>query len=168
MNTKWGLFLGLAVSLVFGAGCQTQGAKLQEQRHKELQEKIGGLEAQLGTLNNQVADLKQAPTLTPLPPEPATLTPADEIQAIARSQKPVTHSGRNSGSKSGLAAKHIRVNVSVKSVQAALQKAGFNPGKVDGVCGEKTVAAIRAFQAKEGLKVDGVVGSATWAKLSAR
>ncbi|MBU1042874.1 MAG: peptidoglycan-binding protein [Candidatus Omnitrophica bacterium] len=60
----------------------------------------------------------------------------------------------------------IRVSgVTAEQVQSALKKAGFYQGKIDGEIGSKTKAAIKAFQQENNLKVDGVVGKGTWAKL---
>ncbi|MBU1086082.1 MAG: peptidoglycan-binding protein [Candidatus Omnitrophica bacterium] len=60
----------------------------------------------------------------------------------------------------------IRVSgVTALQVQSALKKAGFYQGKIDGKIGSKTKAAIKAFQRKNNLKVDGVVGQGTWTKL---
>jgi hypothetical protein len=41
----------------------------------------------------------------------------------------------------------------VSRVQRALNSAGFNPGKIDGEIGSKTMAAVNAFQRKNGLAV---------------
>ncbi|MBI2881601.1 MAG: peptidoglycan-binding protein, partial [Candidatus Tectomicrobia bacterium] len=49
--------------------------------------------------------------------------------------------------------------------QAALKKAGFDPGPIDGVAGRKTRAAVMAFQKANGLKADGRVGKTTLVKL---
>ena len=48
-----------------------------------------------------------------------------------------------------------------KDVQAALQKAGFYKGTVDGKYGPKTRAAIKEFQKANGLVADGLVGKKT-------
>ncbi|WP_194791892.1 TIGR02594 family protein [Pseudomonas sp. UFMG81] len=49
----------------------------------------------------------------------------------------------------------------VRAIQEALISKGFFPGEVDGVWGRRTIAATRAFQAKMGLEVDGIVGPNT-------
>jgi len=45
----------------------------------------------------------------------------------------------------------------VTDAQEQLRQAGFNPGGVDGRIGPRTEAAIRAYQKKAGLPVDGCV-----------
>ncbi len=49
----------------------------------------------------------------------------------------------------------------VEAVQRALSNAGIDPGTIDGEFGPATQAAVAAFQAREGLLVDGVVGKDT-------
>lgn len=46
-------------------------------------------------------------------------------------------------------------------IQSALEVLGYNVGPVDGIVGTRTRAAIKDFQAKEGLKVDGIAGPKT-------
>ena len=55
----------------------------------------------------------------------------------------------------------------VRGVQARLRELGFDPGPIDGVQGTRTIAAVKNFQAARGLVVDGIVGPATKAALSA-
>jgi peptidoglycan hydrolase-like protein with peptidoglycan-binding domain len=50
----------------------------------------------------------------------------------------------------------------VREVQVALEETGENPGPVDGRFGPQTLAAVKAFQQKRGIPVDGVVGPVTW------
>jgi hypothetical protein len=52
----------------------------------------------------------------------------------------------------------------VTQLQDLLAKAGSTL-QIDGIFGAGTQSAVRAFQSKYGLEVDGIVGSKTWAKL---
>ena len=54
---------------------------------------------------------------------------------------------------------------SVREIQQALKDKGFDPGGIDGVWGRKTIAAVKQFQAQQGLSVDGMVGPNTKAVL---
>lgn len=53
----------------------------------------------------------------------------------------------------------------VVELQESLQRAGFDPGPVDGMFGVRTAGAVRAFQRSRGLTVDGIVGPVTRAAL---
>ena len=53
----------------------------------------------------------------------------------------------------------------VADVQRKLIDHGFLTGHADGICGSRTVAAIKEFQASVGLKADGVCGLQTYAAL---
>lgn len=56
--------------------------------------------------------------------------------------------------------------VQVKVLQWLLNHTtDYTSGKVDGIFGTKTVAAVRQFQQAKGLTVDGIVGKKTWEKL---
>lgn len=48
-----------------------------------------------------------------------------------------------------------------KSIQRQLRKLNYDPGPIDGIRGAKTLAAVKAFQAANGLVVDGIVGRRT-------
>lgn len=45
----------------------------------------------------------------------------------------------------------------IRSIQLSLKKRGFNPGETDGYLGPRTTSAVRRFQTKEGLPVDGLL-----------
>jgi peptidoglycan hydrolase-like protein with peptidoglycan-binding domain len=54
----------------------------------------------------------------------------------------------------------------VLGLQKALQKLGYDPGKIDGILGPHTRAAIKKFQEASGLKADGIAGPKTQAALA--
>lgn len=53
----------------------------------------------------------------------------------------------------------------VTYLQQRLAAQGYSVGTIDGIFGNKTLAAVKAFQADNGLTVDGIAGSKTWAEL---
>ncbi|GEM_PF-7002828 len=55
----------------------------------------------------------------------------------------------------------------VKTLQQMLISHGVNPGKVDGIFGKNTEKAVKEFQTKEGIVVDGIVGKISWGRLGA-
>ncbi|WP_413160683.1 peptidoglycan-binding domain-containing protein [Capilliphycus salinus ALCB114379] len=57
------------------------------------------------------------------------------------------------------------VGDAVECLQLRLYDNGFFWLYIDGIFGEKTRDAVKAFQAREGLNIDGVVGKDTWRKL---
>ena len=62
----------------------------------------------------------------------------------------------------------LKINASgniTRLLQERLNFLGFNCGSVDGIFGEKTRAAVMAFQASRVLSEDGIVGQNTWRKL---
>ena len=55
----------------------------------------------------------------------------------------------------------------VKTLQEMLNKLGYDAGKVDGIFGSNTEAAVKRFQAANNLAVDGIVGTKTQELLEA-
>lgn len=55
--------------------------------------------------------------------------------------------------------------VDVTYLQQRLTAKGYGVGEIDGIFGQKTLEAVKAFQMENGLKVDGVVGAQTLAAL---
>ena len=53
----------------------------------------------------------------------------------------------------------------VKELQRRLKQWGYYSGSVDGIYGSKTVEAVKKFQRKNGLTVDGIAGKSTYAAL---
>jgi peptidoglycan hydrolase-like protein with peptidoglycan-binding domain len=50
----------------------------------------------------------------------------------------------------------------VRDLQVALKALGHDPGPIDGVFGQTTDTAVKAFQQEREIPVDGVVGKVTW------
>ena len=59
-------------------------------------------------------------------------------------------------------------DIRVYALQCALNKLGYYTGKLDGTYGTETQSAVRNFQRKNKLSVDGACGSNTWAKIQAQ
>ena len=89
------------------------------------------------------------------------------LDALSTTETTTTTRRSTASSGTSNAAKHIRVPVPVRTVQAALKEAGHYRGSVDGKVGKQTIAAISSFQREMGLKADGIVGRQTWAQLQA-
>ena len=53
----------------------------------------------------------------------------------------------------------------VKAWQTFLNGAGYPCGKIDGIFGKKTEAAVKAWQSDHGLVPDGIIGPKTWGSL---
>lgn len=53
----------------------------------------------------------------------------------------------------------------IKKVQQKLKNWGYYSGSVDGIYGKNTVAAVKLFQKKNGLTVDGIAGTKTLAAM---
>lgn len=53
----------------------------------------------------------------------------------------------------------------VFAVQICLVEMGYDPGPIDGYYGPVTASAVIAYQQRNGLEVDGVVGPITWGSL---
>ena len=49
----------------------------------------------------------------------------------------------------------------VRTIQEKLKRWGYYFGNVDGIYGSQTVAAVKRFQQKNGLQVDGIAGTQT-------
>lgn len=55
----------------------------------------------------------------------------------------------------------------VRKAQELLNMSGYSAGEADGVFGAKTLAAVKNYQAANGLTSDGVIGPMTWTSLLA-
>ena len=50
----------------------------------------------------------------------------------------------------------------VRTAQTALIRAGYAPGRADGIFGSNTERAVKQFQRVLGLRQDGIIGPRTW------
>jgi len=94
---------------------------------------------------------------------------ADSASGSTAGNSTDNNSGSNASSSSGFT-RTLRkgyTGTDVSSVQAQLQSLGYYSGSLDGVYGSGTMAAGSAFQKKNNLSVDGLVGSKTYAKMFA-
>ena len=83
----------------------------------------------------------------------------------ARLSIELTHDPQQTGYTWDLRLGAIDPPTVMTGLQARLNNLGYNTGPVDGVQGPRTTEAIRDFQNRYGLKVDGVVGPITRGKL---
>ena len=72
---------------------------------------------------------------------------------------------RNGGSSASSGSSKVGDKASIESAQRMLKELGIYSAEITGNAGEKTVAAIRAFQKRYNLTADGVLGAKTEAKL---
>lgn len=61
--------------------------------------------------------------------------------------------------------RELHQSIDVTAIQAKLSELGLYRGQVDGVAGALTRDAIRAYQAKHGLRIDGIAGPVTLGSL---
>ena len=72
------------------------------------------------------------------------------------------------GSKTKAACVTVRKNAEgniTYILQSALYCNGFNPGNIDGIFGDNTLAAVKSFQNAKGISPDGAAGKITFEKL---
>ena len=89
-------------------------------------------------------------------------SPADTPAAPNTTENPADAQG---GASPLLVLRNGSRGTQVKVLQYLLIDAGFDCGKVDGIVGKNTTAAVKAFQTAHSLTADGIVGAKTWAAL---
>lgn len=85
-------------------------------------------------------------------------------KAVSLSTIPSSDKTKDKAARLSLEKKE-RTTYDIYKVQAALKKAGFGPGPIDGKIGKRTMAALRCFQKTKGLSPTGIVDKATWQEL---
>lgn len=88
------------------------------------------------------------------------------LTALYGKAAPVTDPGIGKLPKSANTLYYTCTGTRVESLQKALKKLGYYAGDIDGVFGESTLKAVRAFQSAHGMHVDGLAGSKTIAKIN--
>jgi murein L,D-transpeptidase YcbB/YkuD len=106
-------------------------------------------------------------TETPPSTTPATTTPSTSTSSPSSSTTPSTSSASGFTLPEGT---KLRLGegdpAQIEELQRALTSAGYDPGPVDGDFGQRTEAAVTAFQQANGLSADGVVGPETASALN--
>ena len=91
-----------------------------------------------------------------------TPTQLAEAQRLALAWRPRKQVAASSRPDAGGATDNRR---RIAGIQRGLASLGYDPGPADGILGPKTRAAVRAFQAREGLPVTGTVSASLVAAL---
>ena len=136
---------GLPLLLLTVAGCATTHG--HEMSAQELRGRVLHLENLSEQRDQELAQLREELT-----------TERDARQALEQ---------RLGGASGAGSAKAAGGSLTIREVQQALQRAGFDPGTIDGRMGRKTREALRHFQQAQGLVADGRIGPQTIAKLKA-
>ncbi len=87
--------------------------------------------------------------------------------SVGPATRPVLFGSSSSGTQpaDGLPLTYGSTGTLVRKFQYGLHICGINPNGFDGSFGPGMLTAVRSFQSKYGLSVDGSVGSATWSKM---
>lgn len=113
---------------------------------QDLDSRVSTLEKRVNAVENRAYE-KDAQPQTPQTVETVTYVTPIEIEV----KKPPRRT----------ASKTSTITMTKKEIQTALRNAGYYNGSIDGVLGNKSREAVRKFQADNGLKVDGLVGTET-------
>lgn len=140
-KTIWGRGI-IIVSILLLSGCATTGSRYTEMEMQKLRTQLGAMEQQLKQNEKEIEDLERR------------LGKEKQMRRSCEKQLGLQKTQRRTPPPS------------VRKIQTALRRAGFYKGAVDGILGPRTRGAIRAFQKSNGLKVDGIVGRATWRVLA--
>jgi murein L,D-transpeptidase YcbB/YkuD len=138
-------YLLVAVLVLSVAGCATP-------RKKETPKSdVQALKEEVGTLKQEMAEKEK------------------RIQELETSKGSAGYADYGTGGEEGRSRTYgsgsSQAPQNSRNIQKALKNAGFYSGEIDGKIGKMTRKAVREFQASEGLKVDGIVGKKTWARL---
>ena len=137
-------------TLVLTTGCTTK------KRH---QRDVSNLQAQIGSLQSDVARLDQSLK------DSETALNAVKERGAAPSAGIGSSSVIGQFTEGAIYRTPSGFELPAAAIQHALKNAGYYNGTIDGKVGSKTKEAIRNFQRDKGLEADGVCGRQTWAQL---
>ena len=106
-----------------------------------------------------LARLFYSPTGASMPVSPSPTTPSPTPDPTVTQPTTLTAPRLTTSLRKGSRGENVRL------VQLRLIELGYLRGSADGIFGSMTDAAVRAFQRRAGLTVDGIVGSRTIARL---
>lgn len=95
----------------------------------------------------------------------ALLATTAGVGAVIGTSGQVAHTSASSSFVQTAVLKQGAKGAEVKEVQRRLKQWGYYSGAVDGIYGAQTVEAVKKFQRKNGLTVDGIAGKATYEAL---
>jgi Putative peptidoglycan binding domain len=96
-----------------------------------------------------------------------TMTPTYEEEQMKRHLMPKDAHPRGPNTSEATPSEAMPQENLVRDAQVALRDVGYKPGKIDGVMGPTTQAAIREFQASHGLPLTGTLDATTRQQLFA-
>ncbi len=134
-------FLAFLGVLVMFTGCASK---------KKTQKDITTLQAQIGSLTDEVVRLDQQ---------------LQEVRASSQGRGGAGSESTGGSARGGLYRTPSGFELPAVNIQKALKNAGYYQGTVDGKIGSGTQDALKAFQKDQGLGADGVCGRRTWGKL---
>lgn len=127
---------------------------------KPWQKKHGGSMAQYRAFVNTLANGTETPVVTPAgKPEQDNTQTAGTAERVENGVESVVYNMKTlrKGSR----------GTQVKVLQWLLSLNGYNVGTVDGIFGNNTLKALKAYQKAKGLAVDGIAGKDTWKTITA-
>jgi murein L,D-transpeptidase YcbB/YkuD len=136
----------LLLIVLFIAGCASAGRHSGDMRVQRLQEEAAKLKEDIRQKDEKISYLEGR--INKIQSQKINQG-REEKMAFKKPQEPAADSAR----------------MTPKEIQAALKKAGFYKGAVDGRIEQETRKAVSDFQKANGLKADGIAGKQTCLKL---
>lgn len=150
-------------------GASSDAVKAMQKRLKELDYLSGSADGSFGTATKAAVIAFQTANGLRADGKAGTSTLNVLYSDDAKSADTLVGNGSNSGAgvtvNGYTTLRECDSGDEVKKLQRALKNRGYYSGSIDGVYGSSTVAAVTAFQQRNGLRVDGAAGPSTQTKL---